>query len=119
LNGAKQVAKVNVKEGVTAILSPAGIRLLGVLDAVASLLGRDITITSGSDGLHSGESDPHHFGNAYDIRTHDDPDKQQLVTTIENKLAEISPGKYYVFIEDEGSANEHIHAQLRHGLEVT
>ena len=113
------MAVVKVKEGVTAILSPAGIRLLGVLDTVARLLGRDITITSGSDGEHSGPDDPHHKGNAYDIRTHDDFDKQQLVVTIENKLAEISPGRYYVFIEDEGSTNEHIHAQLRHGLEIS
>jgi hypothetical protein len=107
------MACVRVKEGVTAILSPAGIRFLATLDAVARLLGRDITITSGSDGLHSGLDDPHHKGNAYDIRTHDDPDKGQLVTAIENKLAETDPGKFYVFIEDEGSTNEHIHGQLR------
>jgi hypothetical protein len=112
------MAKVNIKEGVTAILSPAGIRLLGVLDVVARLLGRDITITSGSDGMHSGPADPHHFGNAYDIRTHDDPDKQQLVTTIINKLAESEPGKFFAFIEDDGGPNEHIHAQLRHGLQL-
>jgi hypothetical protein len=112
------MAKVNVKEGVTAILSPAGIRLLATLDVVARLLDRDITITSGSDGEHSGPEDSHHFGRAYDVRTHDDPDKQQLVTTIINKLAETNPGKFFAFIEDEGSTNEHIHAQIRVGMEI-
>ena len=113
------MAKVNIKEGVKfSVMSPEGIRILATLDTVARLLGRDITITSGTDGLHSGPSDSHHAGRAYDIRTHDDPDKQQLVTTIENKLAEISPGKYYVFIEDDGGSNEHIHAQVRMGMEI-
>jgi len=113
------MAVVRVKEGVKFdVIAPAGFRLMAVLDTVARLLNRDIIITSGTDGLHSGIDDPHHQGRALDIRTKDDPDRQQLVTTIENKLAEINPGKFYVFIEDDGGTNEHIHAQLRHGLEI-
>jgi len=106
---------VRIKNGVQSVLSPAGIRILSALDHVAQALGRDITVTSGSDGEHSGPSDPHHFGNAYDIRTHDDPDKQQLIVALLNRLAETDQGRFYAFIEDDGGPNEHIHCQLRKG----
>jgi hypothetical protein len=109
------VSMVRIKPSVTSILTPAGIRILSALDYVAQTLSRDVTITSGSDGDHSGPSDPHKLGLAYDIRTKDDPDKQQLITALLNRLAATDQGRFYAFIEDDGGPNEHIHCQLRRG----
>lgn len=113
------MAVVRFKEGVTIVPSPAGARILAALDYTAQFRNRDVTVTSGSDGDHSGPDDPHHHGNAYDVRTHDDPDKYHLWQTIANRLSEISPGKFFSFIEDPNTDNEHIHCQLRHGMEIT
>jgi hypothetical protein len=107
------------KDGVQfAVIAPGGFRILSGLDEVSRRLGYDIWITSGTDGEHSGPDDPHHQGRAYDIRCHDVPDKEQLAVTIINTLAEVNPNKFYTFIEDEGGPNEHIHCQVRHGMEI-
>ncbi len=47
----------------------------------------DLTITSGTDGAHSGPGDPHYHGEAYDVRSHDldDVTKPEL-----NELAEMA-----------------------------
>jgi|SRR6267142_833567 len=109
-----------VKTGVQfTIISPGGFRILRALDVASKLLGYDITITSACDGEHSGPGDPHHLGRAYDIRCHDVPDKQHLWITVANLLADVDPGKFYSFIEDIDTPNEHIHIQVRHGLEIT
>lgn len=110
---------VLVKEGVKFdVIAPGGFVILAALVAISNQLRYDITITSGTDGIHSGESDPHHFGRAYDIRCHDYPEKQQLLTSLINILAASYPGIFFAWIEDEGSTNEHLHVQVRHGMEI-
>lgn len=109
------MAFVRFKEGVTLVPSPGGARIIAALWQVAQAVGRDITITAGSNGIHSGPEDPHHFGNAYDIRTHDQPDPQAFLIAIENTLAETDSGRFYAFLEDAGTENEHVHCQVRKG----
>ena len=111
---------VRVKDGVQfAVIAPGGFRILAALDWASRTLGYDLWITSGTDGEHSGPDDPHHFGRAYDIRCHDVPDRYLLATTIANYLADTDAGKFYVFVEGDNTDNVHIHAQVRHGVEVT
>jgi hypothetical protein len=90
-------------------IAPAGFALLAAIHGAANALGHDVTISSGSDGCHSGANDPHHRAEAYDVRTHDVPDKQALLREIESRLP---PGRFYVFIEAENTENEHIHGQV-------
>ena len=110
---------IRVKSGVEfSVIAPGGFVILAALVAVSRMVGYDITITSGTDGEHSGPDDPHHHGRAYDIRCHDVPDKEHLAVSIINWLAVDYPNKFYTFIEDEGGTNEHIHCQVRHGMEI-
>lgn len=109
------MAFVRFKEGVTLVPSPGGARIIAALWQVAQAMSRDITISSGSDGTHSGPDDPHHHGDAYDIRTHDQPDPQALLIALENTLSDTDPGRFYAFLEDPGTENEHIHCQVRKG----
>lgn len=85
--------------------------MLSAIFAVAQLISHDITITSACDGEHSGPDDPHHRGEAYDIRTHDLPDKQAALA----KLRDYLGARFYAFIEDETEDNEHIHMQVAKG----
>ncbi len=105
---------VRTKEGVQfTVIAPGGFRILAAIDKVAKTSAFDLTITSACDGEHSGLEDPHHRGEAYDIRTHDlDSDiKQGVLAGIKNILG----GAFYAFLEDPGTDNEHIHAQVRKG----
>jgi hypothetical protein len=105
---------VRVKDGVQfTVISPAGFHMLSAFDMAARYCQHDLTITSACDGEHSGPDDPHHRGEAYDVRTHDLPDKQLVLTTIMNYLGTT---KFYGFLEDPETDNEHIHCQLRHGI---
>lgn len=105
---------VRCKEGVKFdIISPGGFHILAAIDSAAAFISHDITITSGTDGLHSGPDDPHHRGEAYDIRTHDLPDKNLALQSIMNRLGDL---KFFAFIEDPDSDNEHIHCQVRKGI---
>lgn len=104
---------VRVKDGVQfSKIAPGGFELLRAITQAADESNHDVTITSGTDGLHSGADDPHHRGEAYDVRTNDIPDKNALLFAIKSKLA---PDHFYVFIEAEGTANEHIHGQVKKG----
>lgn len=108
-------------------IAPAGFHILVALDHAAQVTGRDVTITSGTDGIHSGPDDPHHFGCAYDIRCHDlVPDDKltllyqimlELATTpfADSRAAQITTEQFFGWVEDAGQPNEHIHIQLRHG----
>ncbi len=94
-------------------ISPAGFHILAALEYVANRIEHDVTITSACDGEHSGPEDPHKTGDAYDVRSHDLPDKQAALAILKLYLGE---AKFYAFLEDESESNEHIHVQKRHGI---
>ena len=102
---------VRIKDGVQFKISPGGIRILAAFDHAAGIIVHDITITSGCDGEHSGPEDPHHRGDAYDARTHDLPDKQLALKAVQDFLGD----RFYAFLEDPETDNEHIHCQVRKG----
>lgn len=61
---------VQIKEGFRwEVYTPAGFRLLAVLDGLARRLGHDITLTAGTNDHQP--PDPHALGNAFDVRVHD------------------------------------------------
>lgn len=106
------VGVLRVKDGVLfQIIAPGGFRILAALDLMARLADEDLTITSATDGEHSGPDDPHHRGEAYDIRTHDLQDKERTLSVLEGMLGTA----FYAFIEDPGTPNEHIHCQVAKG----
>lgn len=108
---------IQIKPGVSfAIIAPAGYRILAALKAAGERLDLDLTITSGCDGVHSGPTDPHHTGEAYDVRTHDLGDATQSV--LEAVLEQIG-ASFFGFLEDPGTPNEHLHFQRRKGLVYT
>lgn len=105
---------VRVKLGVLfTIIAPAGFHILSALDMIARQAGHDLTITSACDGEHSGPDDPHKRGEAYDIRTHDLMDKDYILSRIQLVLGE---DRFFAFLEDPNSENEHIHCQLKKGV---
>jgi hypothetical protein len=124
---------VRVKPGVTfTAISPAGFRLLAAIEGAARALRIELTITSACDGVHSGPDDPHHCGEAYDVRTHGftEPVKDAIVFAIMRACADPNAGlpepipgiprsratlRFFGFIEGPGTPNEHIHVQLRRG----
>lgn len=124
---------VHVKPGVDfTVIAPAGFRLLGAIELAARRAGVDLTITSACDGLHSGPDDPHHRGEAYDIRSHDLPELLKHTVLAEIMRACNDPGggaalpatgiagglvtsTFFGFIEAVGTDNEHIHVQVRQG----
>jgi len=104
---------IRVKPGVQfTTIAPGGFVLLDAILWAAQDIGHDVTITSGTDGMHSGPDDPHHRGEAYDVRTKDVPDKDLLLAQIQRRL---DAAHFYVFIEAEGTENEHIHGQVKKG----
>ncbi len=105
---------VRVKEGVQfTTIAPGGFVILGALAVVARIIGHDITITSACDGEHSGPDDPHHRGEAYDVRSHDLPSAENAVQMLSEQLG----ARFYAFVEDEDTTNEHIHVQVDKGTE--
>lgn len=114
-------------------IAPAGYVLLAALKATARTLELDLTITSGTDGVHSGPDDPHKTGEAYDVRsqgfTH-----EQKVGILAEVLAQLQRGemdapietsngiatmRFYGFLEAPGTTNEHFHFQRRRGTTYT
>jgi hypothetical protein len=112
---------IRVKDGVQfSKIAPGGFRILAAIEYASDQLGHDLTITSGTDGAHSGPNDPHHRGEAYDIRTSDLPDPNQALHLIKDFLA-IPDGQeqgswFFAWLEDEGESNQHIHVQVRKGV---
>lgn len=103
---------VRVKPGVQfTLIAPGGFRILAALNYTVDKIAHDLTVTSACDGEHSGPDDPHHRGEAYDIRTHDLPDKHLALASIQEFLGD----RFYAFLEDPDTDNEHIHAQVRKG----
>jgi hypothetical protein len=95
------------------VIAPGGFRILAALVYAATRCSHDLTITSACDGLHSGINDPHHRGEAYDIRTHDLPDVQLVLTTIMQWLGE---DRFFGWLESSGQPNEHLHVQVKKGV---
>jgi hypothetical protein len=108
------MAELHTKVGVElAIIDEVTLDMLfGILAAAKSCGLSVVTITSGSDGVHSGPNDPHHFGHALDVRVHDFPASVPPATFLASLLSVIGP-KYFAFIEDAGTSNEHLHVQWR------
>lgn len=107
-------ACVKVKAGVLfSTIAPGGFRILAAIEHAVETIAHDLTITSACEGEHSGPNDPHHRGEAYDVRTQDLPDKQLALDAIMGFLGEI---RFFGFIENQGGPPEHIHVQVRHGI---
>ena len=105
---------VRVKDNVTFTkIAPAGFRILSAIDGAALRCAHDLTITSACDSEHSGPEDPHHRGEAYDVRSKDVLDKQFVLSTIMGQLGE---AKFYGFLEDPDTDTEHFHIQVRKGI---
>lgn len=101
-------------------LSFAGARILEVLKDLVSRYDFDVTITSARDGKHSGPNDPHHKGDAFDlrVRTLTVDQIRRLVSDLRLRLYK-EPRKFYAFHEAAGTANAHIHCQRRAGTIYT
>jgi hypothetical protein len=106
---------VRTKPGVLfTVIAPGGFRILSAIEQTAQKLDCDLTITSACDGQHSGPDDPHHRGEAYDVRTHDftPEQKDQVLAEI---MAILGWDHFYGFLEAAGSDNEHAHFQVKKG----
>lgn len=106
---------LRVKEGVEFTkIAPAGFRILAALDAATQELGCDLTVTSACDGAHSGPDDPHHRGEAYDVRSHDftADQKQRVLDFVRTHLGW---EHFYGFLEVPSTDNEHFHIQIKKG----
>lgn len=123
---------IKVKDGVWfTVIAPGGFRILSALDQAALTLELDLTITSACDGEHAGPTDPHHRGEAYDVRTHGhtSDDVQKILRMVMDDLARsprdepmrvgagLATMNFYGFLEEPATANEHLHFQVRRGTE--
>lgn len=107
---------VRMKDGVQFyVIAPAGFRLLSAIDQTAAALGRDLVITSACDGEHSGPADPHHAGEAFDIRTHDFPNEELKQLVLDGIMRRLDAEHFFGFLEAAGTENEHIHVQRKKG----
>ena len=88
------------------------LKLMTVADACYKAFGCTCRITCGTDG-HS-LTDPHTNGYAIDMGTHELPEekKQPILKAIQ----EAAGPDYYIFLEAQGTDNEHFHGQTRIGL---
>jgi hypothetical protein len=95
-------------------IAPAGFRILAAIDQAAQKLDCDLTITSACDGEHSGPNDPHHRGEAYDVRSHDfsAEQKDRILAQI---MQQLGWERFYGFLEAAGTENEHFHFQVKKG----
>lgn len=102
-------------------LAPAGARILDVLKQLAPTYVFDTTVTSARDGVHSGSADPHHSGEAFDVRSQglSSADKATVLQDIRRLLYASTPRRFYAFLEDAGGPNEHFHIQRRAGTIYT
>lgn len=104
---------VRVKDGVQfTVIAPGGFRILTAIDLTAKLEDIDLVITSACDGAHSGPNDPHHRGEAYDVRSKGLENKEAVLAHI-NAL--LDQEHFYGFLESPGTDNEHFHFQVKKG----
>lgn len=109
------IGVTTTKEGVLfQKIAPSGFRILSAIDQTAWNLGIDLEITAGTNGTHSGPNDPHYRGEAYDLHSKSyTPDlKQQIFEAI---MSLLGFDRFYGFLEDEGTPNEHWHFQRKKG----
>jgi hypothetical protein len=124
---------IRVKPGVTfTTIAPAGFAILAALHGAIHFCRIDAVITSACDGEHSGPGDPHHRGEAYDVRTHGltDAEKDALLWHLLEALRRpgeptaqplagiprsLATSAFFGFIESAGTPGEHLHVQLRKG----
>lgn len=105
---------VYVKSGVAfTVIAPGGFRILSAFDQCAAKLDLDLVVTSGCDGKHSGPDDPHHSGNAFDMRSHDltGDQKESVLSDVSKTLGD----RFYGFLEAPDTDNEHFHFQVKKG----
>lgn len=106
---------VRVKAGVEfAIVAPAGFVILTAIKQASKDLGIDLTITSGTDGAHSGPKDPHKTGEAYDVRSHDFSHEQKMAV-LRAVMGSLEVGRFYGFLEGMNGPDEHFHFQRSKG----
>jgi hypothetical protein len=108
------------------VIEPGGFALLGAFALAARDLEQDFIITSGTDGEHSGPLDPHKLGRAYDLHSKSFENKEAAILTVLRYAdASVAPFPldggfattyFFMWLEDAGTANEHYHAQVRHGV---
>jgi hypothetical protein len=106
---------IRVKEAVQFLkIAPAGFRILSAIDQAAKKCAVDLVITSACDGCHSGQNDPHHRGEAYDVRSHDfsAEQKQRILAEV---MGALGWEHFYGFLEAAGTDNEHFHFQVKKG----
>ena len=114
-----------------ATIAPAGFRILAAASELAKDWPEDIFITSGTDGIHSGPTDPHLRGSGYDFQTNKWPIETQqafvraIVERAEgNGESAVSVGggwgttHFWGFVEAFGTPNNHGHVQLRQGVSL-
>lgn len=109
------IGVLRYKDGVLFdIIAPGGFEIIYALKRTATALLADLTITSGTDGEHSGPTDPHKRGEAYDVRSHDfSPEqKQRVLTTV---MGLLGVDYFYGFLEDSTEDGEHFHFQVKRG----
>lgn len=113
------MGKILVKPGVDfgKELAPAGARILDALKQLVKPYDYNITITSAREGDHSGPTDPHKLGEAFDIRTKDltDLQKNRLLSDLKTVLYTSPMPRFFAFLEAPGTPNEHLHVQRRKG----
>jgi len=106
---------VHAKSGVLfTVIAPGGFRILSAIDQTAQKLHCDLIITSACDGAHSGVDDPHHRGEAYDVRSHDMSSEQKDRVLVQI-MTLLGWDHFYGFLESPGTENEHFHVQVAKG----
>jgi len=96
------------------VIASGGFRILSAIDQVSKKLDCDLIITSGCDGEHSGPDDPHHHGEAYDVRSYNLSTEQKDLT-LAQIMSILGWDRFYGFLEASGTDNEHFHFQVKKG----
>lgn len=98
-------------------VTPAGLRILSVLQQIASAQDRDLVLTAGTNGNHSGPGDPHTRGDAFDLRLLDRSpiQRQTLVGLIVAKLGPAFTVLYEMAEATPQTTEEHCHIQVKKG----
>lgn len=108
------------------VIAPGGFRLLSALDAATMILGKDLTITAGTDDHTEGK---HPIGEAFDVRTQG-LSEAEIITLVQFLRARLGAA-FSVFYEthtmplasglkaltliNAGATAPHLHLQVRKG----